>query len=99
MSSALTAGCASLLPQSAPQKSGPICETATAHGTTTSATLARAYARQSLAYQVGEVAGFLRAIGATRIDIGRERIDCQPYLLPVATGLTRCVASAPVCGN
>jgi hypothetical protein len=75
----------------------PACDEAVSHATTTSMKAAQGYARAGLGFRIDEVRGYLRTEGYRSTSVEKPRFSCKPYLLGV--GLTRCTATARVCGR
>ena len=98
------AGCATLSPAitdgaAVPQR-GPVCDRAVGSATTISATLARSYADDALALQIGELRGDLMSAGLRRVQIAGRSTQCGPYALSGAgSGLVTCTAEARVCAR
>ena len=90
------AGCTPALKQ-LPPSAGLKCEDAASSATSFGRATARAYANIGLKNEIAEAKGFLVSSGVHRVRVISRRVACEPNVLTSA--MTRCVASARLCGR
>ncbi|MBX9926372.1 MAG: hypothetical protein K2Y05_08450 [Hyphomicrobiaceae bacterium] len=78
----------------------PLCDEAIGQAATAGLVASRTSARAALGHSIGQSKSYLYAQGYGHVSAGPPSVACQPYKIgPIATGLTRCVATARVCGR
>ena len=76
-------------------KSG--CEEAVAQAVATNRSEASSLALASLKFQIGDLKGYMLAMGYRRLADRPASLDCHPY--PLVGELTQCVATAKLCSK